>query len=421
MKIAVTGSIGSGKSTLCKKLGELLPEFTIVSVDNVVHSVYEDADFLAQLQLEFGVSTRKAASDLVFLDATKRKALETMSRSYLKTKITAAFATDNIIVEFPLLFEMSNFADTADLVISVGCGDAIQTQRVMSRDNMSPEKIQGVRAAQFSRELRAALSDIYVDTGLPEFDQEKTRIEIVSRVRMHQLKLSALDFFGDVGEVIWSIIENCYTQSQRHYHRPWHLYELFTALKPHLAGHPNSCAMTLAAWFHDIVYETDATSYPNNEAASAKAMLYVITKHLPEWMNTDGTMREQVYLAAEIIVATKSHKITADWVRSKPDHLHAAELVIDADMSILGAEPGRLAQYDSQIACEWDQPPGQETFAFCTGRLNALRAFKAASPVFLTQEFHELESTAQANIDHLIDFWMQRVAMHTQKMVCVAQ
>lgn len=421
MKIAVTGTIGSGKSTLCKKLGELLPEFTIISVDDVVRSIYEDTDFLMQLQLKLDVSTREAASDLVFSDAIKRKKLEALSRPYIETKLTECLSADNIIVEFPLLFEMSNFTTMVDLIISVGCDDAIQTQRVMSRDNMSLAKIQAIRAAQFSRELRAALADIYVDTGLPELAQENTRTEIVARVRMHQLRMSALTLFGDAGDAIWSIIEDCYTEPQRHYHTLWHLHELLTTLKPHLIGHPYSGAVLLAVWFHDLVYETDTVNYEKNEAASAKAMVYIISMHLPEWMNTNCSMREQVYLAAEIIVATKSHRITADWVKANDEMLHAATLFMDADMSIFSAGLGRLAQYDSQIAGEWGQRSGQETFAFCTGRLDALRAFKAASPVFLTQEFHELESTAQANIDHLIDFWQQRVVMHNHSMVGVAQ
>ena len=421
MKIAVTGTIGSGKSTLCRKLAELLPEFTVVSVDDVVRSIYDDADFLEHLRRDFGVSSKKEASDLVFSNPEKRQALEQLSLGYIRPKLAAALKTANAIVEFPLLFEMSDFSTRADLVIAVGCDDATQLARVVARDKMSPEKLQAVRNVQYSRELRAALSDVYVDTKTSQQTRDAAYADIVGRVRIIQLKERAQAFFGASGPAIWNAIEARYKEPQRHYHTLHHLHELFTALRPHLAGHPHARAMELATWFHDLVYETDPAVYPTNEAKSAKEMLRILAEHQPTWLTIDCIMHEQVYLAAEIIVATKTHKIAADWVRCKPDHLHAAELFIDADMSILAADPARLAEYDSQISREWGQNAGQENFAFCTGRLNALRSFKAAGPVFLTHEFYELESTAQANIDRLVHFWVQRVEMHTRQMVGIAQ
>ena len=421
MKIAVTGTIGSGKSTLCRKLAELLPEFTVISVDDVVRSIYDDADFLNHLQIAFGVTTRKAASDLVFANPDRRQALEQLSMSYIRPKLKAAMEVDNAIVEFPLLFEMSDFATRADLVIAVGCSDAVQQERVVARDKMSLEKLQAIREVQYSRELRAALSDVYVDSGLPQSEQDVVYADIVSRVRIHQLKERALAFFGNASHGIWRAIEARYNEPQRHYHTLRHLHELFTALQPHLAGHPYAKAMELATWFHDLVYETDPAVYPTNEAKSAKEMLRILAEHRPAWLKQECVMHEQVYLAAEIIVSTKTHKMAADWVRAKPDHLHAAQLFIDADMSILAAGQPRLGEYDTQIAREWGQVSGKESYIFCSGRLNALRSFKAAGPVFLTEEFKELEPNAQANIDHLVDFWMHRVEALNRQMVIVAE
>lgn len=421
MKIAVTGTIGSGKSTLCRNLANLLPEFTVISVDDVVRSIYDDADFLNHLQIAFGVATRKAASDLVFANPDRRQALEQLSLSYIRPKLQAAMEVENAIVEFPLLFEMSDFATRADLVVAVGCSDAVQQERVIARDKMSPEKLQAIREVQYSRELRAALSDVYVDSGLAQPEQDVAYADIVSRVRIHQLKERALAFFGNASYGIWRAIEARYNEPQRHYHTLRHLHELFTALQPHLAGHPYAKAMELATWFHDLVYETDPTAYPTNEAKSAKEMLRILAENRPAWLKSECVMHEQVYLAAEIIVSTKTHKMAADWVRAKPDHLHAAQLFIDADMSILAASQPRLGEYDTQIAREWGQESGKESYVFCTGRLNALRSFKAAGPVFLTREFEELESTAQANIDHLVDFWMHRVEALNRQMVIVAE
>ena len=422
MKIAVTGTIGSGKSTLCAKLAALLPGFTVVSVDDVVRSIYGDADFLAHLQKDFGVGSRKEASDLVFADPDKRHALEQLSLRYVRPKLAAALEVNNAIVEFPLLFEMSDFATRADLVVAVGCDDATQEARVVARDKMSLEKLNTVRASQYSRELRAALSDVYVDTGLPPEQQERAIATIVARVHEHQLEERALGFFGqDAGPALWQAIRTRYTESQRHYHTLAHLHELFAVLTPHLAGHPFARAIELAVWFHDIVYETSPALYPTNEAQSAKEMLRLLGKHLPTWLRIECLMHAQVYLAAEIIVATKTHKMHAAWVRAKPEHLAAAELFMDADMAILATPQPRLSEYDAQISREWGQTQGLESFEFCSGRFNALRGFKTAGPVFMTTEFQELESAAQANIDHLMDFWQHRLTVLNRELVTVAK
>ena len=365
--------------------------------------------------------TRKDASDLVFSHPEKRYALEQLSMRYIRPKLSTALDVNNTIVEFPLLFEMSDFATRADLVIAVGCDDYTQRHRVMARDNISIEKLQTIRSAQYSRELRAALCDVYVDTGNTQDAQDVKYAEIVNLIRILQLREQALSFFGETGPAIWSIIEKRYNEPQRHYHTLNHLHELFTVLRPHLAGHPNARAMELATWFHDLVYETDPVRYATNEAVSAKEMLRLLAQHQPAWLGIDSSMHAQVYLAAEIIISTKTHKITADWIRKKPEHLHAAELFIDADMSILATDNLRLGQYDTQISREWGQSAGQESFAFCTGRLNALRSFKAAGPVFLTHEFYEFEAIAQTNIDHLVAFWQQRVAMHNRQMVGISE
>ena len=357
MKIAVTGTIGSGKSTLCHKLAKVLPGFTVINVDDIVRNIYNDAEFLTHLKKDFGVGSRKEASDLVFADPVKRQTLEQLSLQYVHPKLRTSLDVEDAIVEFPLLFEMSDFATThADLIVAVGCDDATQAARVVARDKMSMEKLKTIRSSQYSRELRAALSDIYVDTSLPSEQQDHAIAAIVARVHEHRLQDRALAFFGrDAGPVLWQTIRLRYDESHRYYHTLTHLHELFTSLASHTMGHPFARAIELAVWFHDLVYETSLELYPSNEAQSAKEMLRLLGEHLPDWLAIESSMREQVYLAAEMIVATKRHKMMAYWVRTHPERLHAAELFLDADMAILAAPENRLNEYDAQIAREWRQ------------------------------------------------------------------
>lgn len=397
MKIAVTGTIGSGKTTFCKKLSGLLG-FSMVSVDDIARGLYEDQEFVDRLTAEFGVSTRKQASDLVFSNPSERKRLEAMASAFMQPKIDEVHKINNVIIEFPLLFERSNIAKRMDLVIAVGCDNLIQEQRVLARDKISLAKLQSIREAQYSKELRASLSDFYLDTGLPEADQDLACAQIVERVRSLQLKQRASAFFNNTA--IWDAIKTQYTEDHRQYHTLYHLHEVFDSLAPHIDLDKNKVAVELAVWFHDIVYITSYNEYKNNEASSARMMVDLLNKHTPEFLESPDT-REQVYLAVEMIIASKNHKMESSWVTGDRAKLHSSQLFLDADMAILAASRTRLFEYDAQISKEWGFIPGRESIAFASARKNALMKFKE-SQIFATKEFQHLEESAISNLGLLI-------------------
>ena len=321
MKIVVTGTIGSGKSTLCAALATRLPGFSVVSVDDIVRNIYDDADFLTHLSNDFGVVSRKEASDLVFAAPTKRQALEQLSLRYVRPKLAAALEAENLIVEFPLLFEMSDFACRADLVVAVGCDDATQEARVVARDKMSLGKLQAIRASQYSRRLRAALSDVYVDTGASQEQQDKSMGDILECVHANQLKRRALAFFGEfAGPSIWNVIHTRCTEANSDNRAFTRLSELFTRLDATASGHPYSKALELAAWSHDS----------DNGPQSVKGMWYLLSHHTPAWLRVECTMHDQVYLAAEIMVALPTRRIDAAWVLVHSDRACAAEIFLNA-------------------------------------------------------------------------------------------
>lgn len=414
MKIIVTGTIGSGKSTLCKNLASLLPDFTMVSMDALVHSLYEDHEFLACLKIHLGVETRSEASALVFNDPLQRVVLEELSLPFMRQKIEDAWTSPNVIMESPLLFEMTNLATLADLVITVGCDDETQMKRVLARDNITAEKLMNIRAGQYSRELRAALADIYVDTSGCAQKYNEALQNIIHAVRMHELEIRAFKFFENTH--IWEAIASAYGDSGRHYHTLTHLSELFDLLDVHMHGHPYAQAMEMAVWFHDFVYLLDphANGGASNEARSAKEMHRFLNQYCPAWLEQANPMHEQVYLALEMIIATERHEMQTPWIASKPKALEASLLFMDADLAILAAPMERLIEYDDQISREWRQEPGRESMSFCQGRLHALKSLAGSTRIFKTPEFSVLDERAKKNMNALMDKWSQRVAFNTR-------
>ena len=414
MKIIVTGTIGSGKSTLCKDLAALLPDFTFVSMDTMVHSLYEDSNFLACLRASMGVNTRAEASALVFQDPLQRRVLEELSMPFMRTKIEDAWNAPNVLTESPLLFEMTSLAGRTDLIIAVGCDDETQLQRVLVRDGMTPEKLMNIRSSQYSRELRAALADIYVDTSAGPQEYEKVLTRILHAVHMHQLEIRARQFFGNAH--IWKAIKTAYGDSARHYHALNHLHELFGYLDEHMRDHPYARAMEMAVWFHDFVYLLDprANDGASNEARSAKEMHRLLGAYCPAWLENEHPMHAQVYLALEMIIATERHEMQAAWVIAKTKAFEACSLFLDADLAILAAPIDRLIEYDDQISREWLQNPGSESMAFCQGRLNALKSLAAPACIFKTPAFSVFNEQAKSNLALLIEKWSSRVAFNTR-------
>jgi dephospho-CoA kinase len=166
MRLAVTGNIGCGKSTVCRMLAELMPGYAQFSVDDAVRALYGQPAYAAALAGRFGTSCRRTLSDRVFADPELKRELEEFTMGYLLPTMESAMAQPDVVVEFPLLFEMPGWASRFDFVLALGCDDAIQRARVLSRDGISEEKFEQIKAAQLPTRTKAALADAYVDTGV---------------------------------------------------------------------------------------------------------------------------------------------------------------------------------------------------------------------------------------------------------------
>lgn len=179
MKIIVTGSIGSGKSTVVDLLARQFKKFNIISVDAIVSDLYRNDVVKTLLIDNFGTCSKHAISLLVFSDVqqmTKLKGLlDPLIISTLNNQIRSYV---DCIIEFPLFFEYSNAIqlNDKDIVLYVRCSKEEQIQRVSERDNKSREQVSLIIGNQKHTVKDAIGASLYYITNISTFDALKYQI-----------------------------------------------------------------------------------------------------------------------------------------------------------------------------------------------------------------------------------------------------
>ena len=167
-----------------------------------------------------------------------------------------------------------------------------------------------------------------------------------------------------------------YAEPHRAYHTVQHLEECFDWLDraSDLADRPAEVA--LAVWFHDAIYETRSTDSEERSARLAREVL-----------DAAGAAEEIAFRIEQMILATK-HGASLD--RSDTG------LLLDVDLSILGARPERFAEYELQVRREFEWVPEP---AFRAARRRILAGFLERSRLYSTDWFAErLEPRARDNL-----------------------
>ncbi len=118
-KIAVTGTISAGKSTVCDILSQ--KQAYVLKADDIVHNLLsQDNNIIHKIKEKFGASCltdgkidRKKLANQVFTDPNKLKALEEILHPKVQSRIQDAFEQiknhseyKRFVVEIPLLFEI---------------------------------------------------------------------------------------------------------------------------------------------------------------------------------------------------------------------------------------------------------------------------------------------------------------------------
>lgn len=156
MIIAITGGIGSGKTTVCRHLMEL--GYPVVIADEVNSHLLEDKSYLSSLREFFpdafpdGLLSKGILRDIVFSNPDKLDVLNSLAKQYLScaiaAEINAAAAKSSIVfAELPLLFEWG-LQSQFDAIWVICASSDDRQQRVSVRSGLSADLIRNIQSSQ---------------------------------------------------------------------------------------------------------------------------------------------------------------------------------------------------------------------------------------------------------------------------------
>lgn len=173
MKVALTGSIGMGKSTVAKMFEAAgVPVF---DADAVVRQLQGPGGGLVDRIGELfpgcvrsGTLDRACLAQIVLEDRNKLSALEAIVhpavRDWREAFVDKHRGAPALIFEIPLLFETGGESDF-DKVIVVSAPPDVQRARVLERQGMSAAKLQSILSRQMPDDEKRRRADFVIDTG----------------------------------------------------------------------------------------------------------------------------------------------------------------------------------------------------------------------------------------------------------------
>lgn len=214
IKIAITGGIGSGKSSLVAMLKEHGIE--VVDLDEISHrlTVVDGFDFRADFNAilesikyvevndswdglaipyiysEFGPDfilpngnmDRKKMRELVFNNPREMEKLNNIMGPLIM-KVALSDTHDRIqIYDIPLLAQSPEWLEIIDYVIVVDVPEEVQIERVMARNGHTREMVMKMMSRQSTRQERLAIADYVVDNSGDLKYLRKQSVAVVEKI-----------------------------------------------------------------------------------------------------------------------------------------------------------------------------------------------------------------------------------------------
>ena len=174
LRVALTGGIGSGKSTVAEqfqKLGAPIIDSDIISREivkpgfSVLNKII--TEFGERILKHDGILDRHKLRELIFTDANAKKKLEQILHPVIYQKISEQIPSINYpycLIIVPLLIETQTM-NKFDRILVVDIPEFMQIARARKRDKCSAEMIKSIIKTQVKRRQRLKFADDIIDNN----------------------------------------------------------------------------------------------------------------------------------------------------------------------------------------------------------------------------------------------------------------
>ena len=173
IRIALTGSIGMGKSTVAKMFERFgVPVFDADAVVRALQGpgggLVEKIAALFPGCVRSGTLDRECLAHIVLADPSKLKALEGIVhptvQAWREAFVEEHSEASALIFEIPLLFETGS-EKQFDKVVVVSAPLEVQRERALARQGMTSAKLDSILERQTPDEEKRRRADFVIDTG----------------------------------------------------------------------------------------------------------------------------------------------------------------------------------------------------------------------------------------------------------------
>ncbi|EAO9544680.1 dephospho-CoA kinase [Salmonella enterica] len=176
--VALTGGIGSGKSTVADAFADL--GITVIDADIIARQMVEPGQpalnaiaehFGSELIASDGTLRRRALRERIFSHPEEKAWLNALLHPLIQQEAQRQFqqaTSPYVLWVVPLLVE-NRLYQKANRVLVVDVTPETQLMRTMLRDDVTREHVEHILAAQATREARLAVADDVIDNnGAPD-------------------------------------------------------------------------------------------------------------------------------------------------------------------------------------------------------------------------------------------------------------
>ncbi|MBV7415449.1 dephospho-CoA kinase [Aeromonas sp. sif2433] len=192
--VAITGGIGSGKTTIANQFAALGIE--VIDADLIAREVVEPGTpALTAIASHFGPGIldeqgrldRRVLRERIFSEPAAKSWLNALLHPLIRSEMLrqcAAASSPYCLLVVPLLVE-NRLMNLADRVLVIDVDEATQIERTCRRDGVSRAQAEAILAAQASRAERLAVADDVLD------NQSGTSETILARIlALHETYLA---------------------------------------------------------------------------------------------------------------------------------------------------------------------------------------------------------------------------------------